>query len=177
MIKKYNRILVNISALTGDTLSVPILLLPCGQGPLCLPLSSAVMWNDVWISVLFTIFSFSLALQAGALLCSSLNQSRKLQPKGAGSLWVQSELDKEEDGRNSIHEVAAVRMAHVLHISDWLLWECLVFSKSLILAPCPAFSQAIKGPGEMETEPRPSVQPPDGLDPWLSSDLNHYHAL
>lgn len=46
MIKKYNRIFVNLSAVAGDVLAVSILPLPCEQGPLCLPLSFAVILDD-----------------------------------------------------------------------------------------------------------------------------------
>lgn len=36
MIKKYNRIFVNLSAVAGDALAISILPLPCERGPLCL---------------------------------------------------------------------------------------------------------------------------------------------
>lgn len=55
MIKKYNRIFVNLSAAARDVLAVSILPLPCERGPLCLLLSFAVILDTVE-SVLFTIF-------------------------------------------------------------------------------------------------------------------------
>lgn len=76
MIKKYNRIFVNLSAGAGDVLAVSILPLPCEQGPLCLLLSSAVILDTVE-SVLFTVFRFPpLALLATALWCPGQNQSK-----------------------------------------------------------------------------------------------------
>lgn len=43
MIKKYNRIFVNLSAVAGDALAISILPLPCERGPLCLLLFFAVI--------------------------------------------------------------------------------------------------------------------------------------
>lgn len=58
MIKKYNRIFVNLSTAAGDVLAIFIPSLFCELGPLCLPLSFAVILDDRGVSVWFSIFRF-----------------------------------------------------------------------------------------------------------------------
>lgn len=58
MIKKYNRIFVNLSTAAGDVLAIFIRSLLCELGPPCLPLSFAVILDDRGLSVWFSIFRF-----------------------------------------------------------------------------------------------------------------------
>lgn len=101
MIKKYNRIFVNLSAIAGDILAASLLPLLCEQGSLCLLLSFAVIWGGCRFSVLFTIFRFSLGSCLLEPFCTlgrtnlgngSQTSGWDLDPRGGGAKKSHSRL-------------------------------------------------------------------------------------
>lgn len=86
MIKKYNRIFVNPSAVAGDALAVSILPLPCEQGPLCFLLAIAVIRDDCRVSVLFTIFRLSHGSTGWSSVVPWAERIQEMAARQAGSL-------------------------------------------------------------------------------------------
>lgn len=136
MIKKYNRIFVNLSAIAGDIFAASLFPLLCEQGSLCLLLSFAVIWGGCRFSVLFTIFRFSLGSRLPEPFCT-LGRTNL----GNGSQTSGWDLDPRGGGAKKSHS----RIGR-----GWR--DCNVFSLSWALPPCPTFlpRQVKKGPGKQK---------------------------
>lgn len=127
MIKKYNRIFVNLSAVAGDVFAISILPLPCERGPICL-LYSLLSSERFGVSALLTIFYFFPALRAGALWCPRQNQSRKLPSQRLALWWGSGHLrrrSKETPAQDWLLEAVMFPLYFQLTLPLWLFFPGL----------------------------------------------------